>query len=201
MGIEEKHAYRFGFLKSEKWQAVRIEALARQGGRCQFCSEFSISNDAHHIRYPENIYDTCADDLIILCRACHNLTHSILKVHQITSHTIKQLCDLGEAFRTWKEEKVEWMEDGIAQRKPTKLPRCHMCKRRQFEIECGKPMVIPGVGIRPLDVEMCSDCFFDFEQKIKDGAPTTARQFWRSYEQWKIARRLSFGIKSDPKEK
>lgn len=77
MSVESKHAYRFGYLKSEQWSTVRIEALARERGRCQVCGEESISNDAHHIWYPENIYETKAFHLAILCRPCHEFIHSI----------------------------------------------------------------------------------------------------------------------------
>lgn len=76
MSIESKHAYRFGFLKSEKWQAVRLEALLREKGKCQICQDESIYNDAHHIWYPENIYDTREFHLVILCRPCHDFVHA-----------------------------------------------------------------------------------------------------------------------------
>jgi hypothetical protein len=76
MSIESKHAYRFGYLKSEKWQAVRLEALLREKGKCQICQEESIYNDAHHIWYPENIYDTKEFHLVILCRCCHDFVHA-----------------------------------------------------------------------------------------------------------------------------
>lgn len=78
MSIEGKHAYRFGYLKSEQWQNVRIEALAREKGKCQICAEESISNDAHHVWYPERIYETRAEQLVVLCRPCHDFIHMML---------------------------------------------------------------------------------------------------------------------------
>lgn len=78
MSIEGKHSYRFGYLKSEHWQNVRIEALAREKARCQICGEESISNDAHHIWYAENAYDTRESQLVILCRPCHDFIHIML---------------------------------------------------------------------------------------------------------------------------
>lgn len=78
MSIESKHAYRFEYLKSEQWQNVRLEALVREGGKCQICAEESISNDAHHIWYPESIWDTTTENLVILCRPCHDLLHSLV---------------------------------------------------------------------------------------------------------------------------
>lgn len=78
VSIEGKHAYRFGYLKSEEWKTVRIEALAREGGKCQVCGEESIFNDAHHIWYPENVYETTEEHLAILCRPCHELLHALM---------------------------------------------------------------------------------------------------------------------------
>lgn len=65
------------FLQSEDWKTIRSEALANQDGHCFLCKKRSISNDAHHIFYRENIWETKADDLIILCRPCHDFLHSV----------------------------------------------------------------------------------------------------------------------------
>lgn len=78
MSVESKHAYRFGYLKSEKWASVRLQALVRESGKCQICSEESIYNDAHHIWYPNDIYETAESHLVILCRPCHEFIHAIL---------------------------------------------------------------------------------------------------------------------------
>lgn len=77
MSIDSVHAYRFGYLKSEQWQRVRLDALVREKGKCQICGEESISNDAHHIWYPESIYDTTERNLVILCRDCHQFLHTM----------------------------------------------------------------------------------------------------------------------------
>lgn len=78
MSIASKHAYRFGYLKSEQWKTVRIEALAREGAKCQICMEESIFNDAHHAWYPENIWETTERHLIVLCRGCHDFLHAVM---------------------------------------------------------------------------------------------------------------------------
>lgn len=77
MSIAAKHAYRFGYLKSEAWKTVRLEALARANGYCNICSARSLSNDAHHFHYPKNIWNTKVDHLVILCRECHRLVHEL----------------------------------------------------------------------------------------------------------------------------
>ena len=78
MSIEGKHAYRFSYLKSDKWSNVRIEALGRENGKCQICGEESIFNDAHHMWYPKPIWETTERHLVILCRPCHNFIHAII---------------------------------------------------------------------------------------------------------------------------
>lgn len=78
MSVASKHYYREVYLKSDQWQKVRLEAIVREKGYCQICSEFSISNDAHHIWYPKDIYDTTAHQLVVLCRPCHTLIHAFM---------------------------------------------------------------------------------------------------------------------------
>lgn len=78
MSIEGKHAYRFKYLKSDQWQTVRLEALAREGGKCQVCGLESVFNDAHHIWYPASVWETTEEHLAILCRPCHELLHALL---------------------------------------------------------------------------------------------------------------------------
>jgi len=77
MGVDKKHEYRFVYLKSEEWQLVRSEALARCDAVCAICGYRDLSNDAHHFHYPKNFKETSVNDLIILCRTCHELVHSL----------------------------------------------------------------------------------------------------------------------------
>ena len=81
MSIEAKHAYRFGFLKSEKWQTVRLQRLVRDGAKCRFCGIRSLQNDVHHWKYPDNWWDTNVWHLKTLCRVCHMKVHAIMTVH------------------------------------------------------------------------------------------------------------------------
>jgi len=75
MGIERKRAYRFEYLKSQDWKTVRAAALHRDGYACKLCDKFSKSNDAHHIDYPPDVWDTMPEHLITLCRECHDVVH------------------------------------------------------------------------------------------------------------------------------
>lgn len=77
VSIEHKLAYR-EYLRSDKWQNVRLEALVREKGMCQICGLESISNDAHHVWYPESVWDTTEAHLVVLCRGCHDFLHTML---------------------------------------------------------------------------------------------------------------------------
>lgn len=79
MAAKHKHSYRFVYLRSDKWKDVRLEALLREKMFCQICKEEDFFNDAHHIFYPKSVWDTEADDLVILCRDCHNMIHSFFE--------------------------------------------------------------------------------------------------------------------------
>lgn len=79
MGIESKHAYRFGFLKSDWWKNLRLACLARDDAKCRVCGKRDMSNDAHHVRYRETWRETKLCDLRTLCRDCHEKAHSMIR--------------------------------------------------------------------------------------------------------------------------
>ena len=115
MSIEGKHAYRFGYLKSEQWCTVRIEALARENGKCEICGHESISNDAHHIWYPENIYETTEKNLVVLCRSCHNFVHVMLPDCKTNDeeYGVQQWHKLRNAILVWRREKIKIFQTGL----------------------------------------------------------------------------------------
>lgn len=147
MGIAAKHAYRFGYLKSEHWSNVRIEALAREKGKCQICSEESISNDAHHIWYPDNIYETRADQLVILCRPCHDFLHSVCPEAKTPDEDAgrAEWLKFSNAIFAWRRKKAElFFEDqGLGAEVPAKELRVELVRLRQRikEFEAGPAMV------------------------------------------------------------
>ena len=110
MSIDAKHSYRFGFLKSDKWKAVRLEALVREKGKCQICQAESIYNDAHHVWYPENIYDTTEMHLVILCRSCHNFIHALLPECKTSDEQagLETWNKFRNAILAWRQEK-QWL--------------------------------------------------------------------------------------------
>ena len=113
MGTAHKHSYRFVFLKSDKWKDVRYEALAREQMLCQICNEENFNSDAHHIFYPKSVWDTEADDLVILCRPCHEFCQ-ILYIQQ--SNREKGLLKFNQIVTTvqkWVNAKAKWAKEKI----------------------------------------------------------------------------------------
>lgn len=79
--IAAKHHYRFKYLKSEHWSNLRIAKLASVDACCKNCGRRDLSNDVHHLNY-RKLYDVTLDDLVVLCRACHDLAHEALDINR-----------------------------------------------------------------------------------------------------------------------
>ena len=59
-----------GYFASREWQGLRIEAIARDGGRCTICSKAGRF-EIHHIVYLKNGGLNTLNNLTTLCRDCH----------------------------------------------------------------------------------------------------------------------------------
>lgn len=64
--------YRGDYLRSEHWQATRRWAL-RLSSRCADCG--LPGRDVHHLTY-RRLGHEHPDDLVVLCRACHDRRHA-----------------------------------------------------------------------------------------------------------------------------
>lgn len=133
MSIEGQHSYRFGYLKSEQWQTVRIEALAREKAKCQVCGEESLSNDAHHMWYPENIWETRAEHLVILCRPCHDFIHTMVPECKTNDEELGRTnwLKFSNSILAWRKSKILLFgtTDGI------KIPNPASLRKRLAELE------------------------------------------------------------------
>lgn len=60
------------FLKSDKWLALREEALNRDGRRCRYCN--SVDHlEVHHRYYPKVRGTETVDALTTICHRCHSI--------------------------------------------------------------------------------------------------------------------------------
>jgi len=62
------------YLDSEAWKNKRREALVRDNNVCQVCKE-NLAEEVHHITY-ENLFNEKLEDLLSVCKMCHNQLHS-----------------------------------------------------------------------------------------------------------------------------
>ncbi len=99
VGIAAKAYYRFHYLRSDHWQNLRIAKLASVNAKCFYCWKRDLSNDVHHLIY-RNWRDATLDDLVVLCRECHELYHRVL--HQHKDELSQLLKGIDRAVRTIK---------------------------------------------------------------------------------------------------
>lgn len=62
------------YLQSEHWMGLRSSALAIAGGQCEHCRD-RHRLDCHHITYRNPLTLCTVEDLMILCRKCHDTWH------------------------------------------------------------------------------------------------------------------------------
>lgn len=62
------------YLKTPEWQATRTHQLRRAGYACQVCNAKGGLLNVHHRTY-ERRGNEAQEDLVVLCRGCHELFH------------------------------------------------------------------------------------------------------------------------------
>jgi hypothetical protein len=70
---QHSEAYR-AVLASDRWRWVRAEAVRRAGYRCERCGAPGRL-DGHHWRGYRMLGHEAPEDVVMLCRACHNRAH------------------------------------------------------------------------------------------------------------------------------
>lgn len=190
MGVESKIQYRNGFLRSEKWQCLRAETLARSDGKCLICGERNLSNDVHHVVYADKWCETKPAHLFTLCRDCHELIHrctqkkgaEFLKTakaefmnRRLLIRSVIDICWLlshPELPEINSEDTKQVEEDYLLQPKPlTRLSRtdsesCRTCASADAEI-------VNVIGMAPKQIKwpmlipMCSWCKKKFQSVVE----------------------------------
>lgn len=179
MSIASKHHYRFKYLKSDKWNNARLEALVREKGKCQICGEESIHNDAHHIWYPEDIYQTTEKHLVILCRLCHDFLHSLVPECKTRDENIGRASWLKyhNAIQTWRLQKaslfnqpnpVTWTSEAII------LQKIQAIKQRLFSKKRGVVITLSN--------DEAGELIRDFSELVKSAIPTPSRNGLLSHD-------------------
>ena len=69
------------YLNSPDWHQKRRQKLGRKGGtrrRCAICGS-TQRLDVHHLIYRRDLTKTLQSDLRVLCRRCHDVTHTLIR--------------------------------------------------------------------------------------------------------------------------
>jgi hypothetical protein len=71
--------YKLGakYREEPEWQVRRVQALTRAAYKCQTCSSRDTTLDVHHNSY-ENYGDERPQDLVVMCRSCHQRVHGVV---------------------------------------------------------------------------------------------------------------------------
>ena len=69
------------YLQTYHWHEVRVAALDRAKYRCQVCNRKDLTLNVHHRTY-ERRGEELPEDVIVLCRECHELFHKNGKVQR-----------------------------------------------------------------------------------------------------------------------
>jgi hypothetical protein len=117
-----RNEYREEYLKSDEWKNLR-NLIMSTSPNCQCCG--GVSSDVHHMVY-RNIVDITINDLIPVCRNCHEYIHQAIDDDYISQDpkdfkTIKEKTlnilndETYKEFRKWLGNKhslsIEEMED------------------------------------------------------------------------------------------
>jgi len=78
MSLEEKQKY----IQSDKWKILKEKRLKIANRSCEICKRKN-NLQLHHITY-ERLGDEIIEDLIILCKKCHQQQHDIYGYDRIT---------------------------------------------------------------------------------------------------------------------
>lgn len=60
-------------LKDPRWQKKRLKILERDGWRCKLCYSTVKTLNVHHLKYNGKPWEADNDDLITLCKDCHEI--------------------------------------------------------------------------------------------------------------------------------
>lgn len=62
-------------LKDIRWRKKRLSILIRDRHTCQMCGYIGEFVNVHHKKYTGMAWEALDEDLITLCKGCHNKTH------------------------------------------------------------------------------------------------------------------------------
>lgn len=77
------------YLSSNKWKELRRKVWKRAKGRCEYCQKPACAT--HHVKYPKRFEDDHEDNLIVVCKRCHELNHGIRDEDRLRNEIRKRI--------------------------------------------------------------------------------------------------------------
>jgi hypothetical protein len=119
-------------------QRLRTHVQDRDGHRCRWCGRI-VPVDPHHIRYRRGTADDVADNLICLCRRCHDFVHGAPNAKgeiipkQVAQVLLWDLIDMPgvTGMALWRQRKRQFGQQGL-------------CEHGQFHDSCYHCMKTEG---------------------------------------------------------
>lgn len=66
----------YKYLQSPQWRIFRAEIIKERGAKCEKCQKETKQIQAHHKTYAR-IYKERKEDILLVCRECHEAIHHI----------------------------------------------------------------------------------------------------------------------------
>jgi predicted HNH restriction endonuclease len=94
------------YIASKKWKALRLQALARAGNKCEVCgfSKWSVQLEVHHKTY-ERFKNERLDDLLVVCSNCHKEQD---KIREDATKVRNRQKLLSAQFEGWARKVYGW---------------------------------------------------------------------------------------------
>lgn len=89
------------YIKSKKWKELRRKAYKRSSNKCEFCEKKAYA--VHHVKYPKRFEEDNLDNLIVVCKKCHELNHGIRDEERLRNEINKRL----STEKTYDNEGIE----------------------------------------------------------------------------------------------
>jgi hypothetical protein len=115
MDLNEKGNKKYAeYLASSKWYGIRIDAFRAFCDECAACGR-SSNLEGHHWRYPQDLDDDCVENVIPLCRDCHQSVHDEFDINDFINprwesrwHIAWELCNT--KFTTERADYIRRLE-------------------------------------------------------------------------------------------
>lgn len=143
--------YREEYLKSDEWKKLR-NLIMSTSPDCQCCG--GASSDVHHMVY-RNIVDITINDLIPVCRSCHEYIHQAIDDNYISQEP--------KEFKSIKEKTLNILNDENYK----EFRKWLLCKHSLTEKEINDIKVLQAYVMKKISALIKRNVWYDVLQERK----------------------------------